>query len=55
MEGYKNGKVMKNDVLCSCSEIKVLQNGKLNHNYELPLCMLLYFDYYNVHLFSEIL
>ena len=36
---------MKNDMLCSCSEIKVLQNGKLNYNYELLLCMLLYFDY----------
>ena len=44
MEGYKSGKVMKNDVLCSCSEIKVLQNGKLNYNYELLLCILLYFD-----------
>ena len=41
MEGYKSGKVMQNDVLCSCSEIKVLQNGKLNYNYELLLCMLL--------------
>ena len=47
MEGYKSGKVMKNDVLCSCSEIKVLQNGKLNYNnyyYELLLCILFYFD-----------
>ena len=35
VEGYKSGKVMKNDVLCSCSEIKVLHNGKLNYNYEL--------------------
>ena len=45
MEGYKSGKVMKNDVLCSYSEIKVLPNGKLNYNYELLLCMLSYFDY----------